>query len=121
VIALETLFEPAAADGLRAHYDLLLGEQRFSARVGDGRLKLARANRADPDATIASDPRTLASVLWHGRSLDDALSAGAITISGSRPAAERLLALFPAPVPPPVGTGPVGTGPVGTGPVGGDS
>ena len=52
---------------------------------------------AAPDATIATDPGTLATVLWHGRRLSDALRAGDVAIEGSRAAARRLLGLFPLP------------------------
>jgi DNA-binding HxlR family transcriptional regulator len=36
ILALRTLFDPRAADGLRASYELRLGEQRFHARVAGG-------------------------------------------------------------------------------------
>jgi hypothetical protein len=42
---------------------------------------------------IESDPATLATVLWHGRRLDEE----GVTISGSRAAAKRFLKLFPLP------------------------
>ena len=97
MLALRTLFDPAAADGLSARYELRLGEHRFHAHVGDGRLDLARASTEDPDAIIETDPGTLSAVLWHGRRLADARPAGAIKIDGSRPAVERFLRLFPPP------------------------
>lgn len=99
VLALKTLFDPAAAAGLEAAYELRLGEHSFGVRVGDRRLELSRTEVEGPDATIEADPATLAAVLWHGRALDDALSAGAITLGGNRRAVEFLLTLFPVPVP----------------------
>src|SRR5215218_6442139 len=95
VIALKTLFEPSAADGFAGRYELRLGEQSFRAEVADGRLALARGAAEDPDAVIASEPGTLAAVLWHGRALGDAERSGAVTIGGSRRAATRFLRLFP--------------------------
>jgi DNA-binding HxlR family transcriptional regulator len=99
IIALRTLFDPAAADGLDATVELHLGEQRFGARVERGRLELARGPAEDPDATIRTDPGTLASVLWHGRSLTEAQRAGDVEIEGSKPALRRFLGLFPPPQP----------------------
>ncbi len=99
VLALETLFDPTAADGLSAGYELRLGEYRFHARVSGGRLELGRGDADRPDATIAGDPGTLSAVLWHGRSLARALRSGTIALQGDRVAAERFLALFPAPRP----------------------
>src|SRR5919106_1845256 len=97
ILALRTLFDPAAADGLTASYELRLGDQRFHARVADGRLEVARGSADDPDASIDTDTGTLSALLWHGRRLPEALRARDIAIEGSRPAVERFLRLFPLP------------------------
>jgi DNA-binding HxlR family transcriptional regulator len=97
ILALRTLFDPAAADGLNASYELRLGDQRFHARVADGRLEVARGSAGDPDASIDTDTGTLSALLWHGRRLPAALRARDIAIEGSRPAVERFLRLFPLP------------------------
>jgi DNA-binding HxlR family transcriptional regulator len=97
VIALKSLFAPAAADGMAATYELRLGEQRFRLDVADGRIEIARGSAPAPDATLETDPGTLASVLWHGRKLDEARRAGDHAIGGDRAAVTRLLALFPLP------------------------
>jgi DNA-binding HxlR family transcriptional regulator len=96
-IALKSLFAPSATDGLPATYELRLGEDRFRAEIAGGRFGIARGSARAPDATIESDPATLATVLWHGRRLRDAQRAGRITITGSEEAAERFLAMFPLP------------------------
>jgi len=101
VIALKTLFEPAAADRLNATYELRFGDQRFVARVAEGRLAIARGGASMPDSMIATDPGTLSAVLWHGRRLRDAERAGEIEIQGSRSAVRRFLGLFPLPEPAP--------------------
>jgi DNA-binding HxlR family transcriptional regulator len=97
VIALMTTFDPAAADGLDATYELQLGGQRFRARVAGGRFDVARGQEREPDATIETDPGTLAGMLWHGRRLADGLRSGEVGIDGSRPAVTRFLRLFPLP------------------------
>ena len=99
VLALKTLFDPAAAGDLGATYELRLGQHRFHARVDRGRLELARGEAPAPDATIESDTATLSAVLWHGRRLADALRSGDVEIGGSRPAARRFLRLFPLDAP----------------------
>jgi DNA-binding HxlR family transcriptional regulator len=100
ILALRTLFDPSAADGLSASYELRFGEQRFHARVADGRLEVARGAADDPDASIETDTGTLSALLWHGRRLPEALRARDIAIEGSRPAVERFLRLFPLPASP---------------------
>src|SRR4051794_22129046 len=71
-IALKTVFDPGAAEGLSAEYELRLDGQPFRIRVADGGLELARGSAERPDATIATDPATLSAVLWHGRKLAEA-------------------------------------------------
>ena len=99
VIALKSLFAPGAADGPAASYELRLGEQRFAIDVVDRRIEVARGAASAPGAIIETDPGTLASVLWHGRELDEARRAGDLAIEGDRRAATRFLALFPLPTP----------------------
>ena len=43
---------------------------------------------------LRTDPRTLATLLWHGGSLAGALSDGTAELSGSRRTATRFLGLF---------------------------
>jgi DNA-binding HxlR family transcriptional regulator len=99
VIALKSLFAPRGADGRAASYELRLGEQRFRLDIADGRIEVERGAAPAPDATIETDPGTLAAVLWHGRDLDEARRAGDVAIEGDRRAVTRFLALFPLPTP----------------------
>jgi DNA-binding HxlR family transcriptional regulator len=89
MIALKTMFDPAAADGLQAGYAVRLGESEYDVRVADGRLEIRRGTAEQPDATIETDPATLAAVVWHGRPVGD------LEISGRRPLVRRFLRLFP--------------------------
>ena len=97
VIALKSLFAPAAADAQAASYELRLGEQRFRLDMADGRIEIARGSAPAPDAIIETDPGTLASVLWHGRKLDEARRAGDLAVEGDCRAVTRFLGLFPLP------------------------
>jgi DNA-binding HxlR family transcriptional regulator len=98
VLAMRTMFSPEAAKGLRATYQLRLGEERFHAKVGGGRFEIEAGEVKDPDTTIhAADHMSLVDVVFNGRSLGDALDAGEIGIEGDRKAAERYVNLFPLP------------------------
>jgi DNA-binding HxlR family transcriptional regulator len=99
VLALRTMFDPRAADGLRASYELRLGEDRFRAVVADGHLEVVRGDAERPDATIETDPGTLAALVFKGRQLDEALRFGDLKLEGDRPAVARFLTLFPLPEP----------------------
>ena len=91
VIALITTFDPAAADGRDETYELRLDEQPFRLRVAGGRLDAARGSADRPDPLIATDPATLAQVLWHGGKLSQ------FEIEGDKDAAKRFVKLFPLP------------------------
>ena len=97
VLAMRTLFDSSAAGGLDATLELRLGDQRFRARVSDGELELDRGFAERADATIETDPETLAELLWQGRDLGDALRSGQVQIEGDRQVVERYLDLFPLP------------------------
>ena len=91
VIALKTMFDPAAADGLDKRYELRLNEQRFRLDIADGRLEAVRGPNDEADATIEADVGTLATVLWHGG------AAGDLTTTGDARAVKRFLRLFRPP------------------------
>jgi DNA-binding HxlR family transcriptional regulator len=97
ILSFRTMFDPRIANGLRASYELHLGEDRFRAVVADGRFEVERRSVDRPDAIIESYPATLAALVYEGCSLDEALRSGDIKIEGDRSAVERFLGLFPLP------------------------
>jgi DNA-binding HxlR family transcriptional regulator len=99
VLALRARFDPGAAHGLRASYELRIGEDRFRIEVADDHIEAARGSAHRADATIDTDPDTLNAVLWKGRPLAGAQRSGRMTIEGDKTAVERFVALFPTPEP----------------------
>jgi DNA-binding HxlR family transcriptional regulator len=98
VLAMRTMFSPDAAKGLRATYQLHLGEQPFAAKVSRGEFEIEAGVAKDPDATIrAAEHMNLVDVVFNERSLGEALEAGELEIEGDRKAAERYVNLFPLP------------------------
>jgi DNA-binding HxlR family transcriptional regulator/putative sterol carrier protein len=97
ILALRARFDARAADGLRAGYELRLGEDRFRVHVADGQLDVARGDAEQPDATISTDPDTISAVLWGGQSLAAARRARTLTVDGDAAAAKRFVELFPLP------------------------
>jgi DNA-binding HxlR family transcriptional regulator len=92
VLALKTLFEPARVDELSGRtFELRLGEDVFTLRVGERELEAVRGSAGDATATIATEPGILQRILWHGSSP----RADGLEIAGDRRAAERFLRLFP--------------------------
>jgi DNA-binding HxlR family transcriptional regulator len=97
VLALRSLFDRSAAQGLEEEYELRLDGQRFRARVSRGKLDVARGGADDPATTIVTDTATFAALLWQGTKIADAIEAGDAEVEGSRRAAARFLRLFPLP------------------------
>ena len=99
VLSFRTMFAPHTAEGLRASYELRLGEDVFMAVVDDGRFEIARASAEKVDATIETDAATLAALVYEDRELAEALRAGEVKIEGDEAAVERFVRLFPLPEP----------------------
>jgi DNA-binding HxlR family transcriptional regulator/putative sterol carrier protein len=99
ILALRARFDSGTAHGLRAGYELRLGEDRFRIEVADDQIEVARGDARQADATIDTDPDTLNAVLWGGWSLADAQRSGKMTIEGDKAAVERFVRLFPMPAP----------------------
>lgn len=100
VLSFRTMFDAGLAGGLEAAYELKIGEERFRARVFGGQFEIARGSAdGSPDATIETDPGTLAGLIYGGRPLAEALGSGDVSIGGDRGTVERFLTLFPLPKP----------------------
>jgi DNA-binding HxlR family transcriptional regulator len=99
ILALKTTFDPRAADGLRARYELRLGEDCFHAEIANGRIELARGSADHPDVTIETDSATLRGLVFGDRPPAEAMRSGALRLAGDQHAATHFLRLFPRPTP----------------------
>ncbi len=97
ILSFRTMFDPQAAEGLEASYELRLGEERFRVEVANGRFEIARGDAYRPDAIVEADPGTLATLVYEGGDLAEALRPGGLKIEGDRSAVERFLSLFRLP------------------------
>ncbi|MBV9165419.1 MAG: transcriptional regulator [Solirubrobacterales bacterium] len=98
ILALRSRFAPRA-DGLRAGYELRLGVDRFRIEIAGAEIEISRDADDRVDATVDTDPDTLASVLWGGQPLRTAQRSGKMKIEGDKKAVERFMRLFPIPTP----------------------
>jgi hypothetical protein len=100
VLAMRTMFSPEVAKGLRATYQLHLGEDRFHTRVGGGRFRIEAGEIKNPDATISTtDHMNLVDVVFNDRSLAQAELSGELEAKGNKRAVARFVELFPLPDP----------------------
>ncbi|HKB50838.1 MAG TPA: winged helix-turn-helix transcriptional regulator [Solirubrobacterales bacterium] len=112
VLALRSLFDPEAAAGLEASYELRLGDERFHVDVAGGELELGRGAPAEPAAAIETDPGTLAALLTGQLPLEQALESGTARVEGGKKEVRRFLGLFPMPEPCPAGRQDAPAGPL---------
>jgi len=99
ILSFRTMFDPLAAEGLEASYELRLGEDRFRAEVADGRFEIARGEAEQPAAIIETEAGTLAALVYGDRQLAEAVCSGDLQIEGDWSAVERFLGLFSLPEP----------------------
>jgi DNA-binding HxlR family transcriptional regulator len=90
VLALKASFQPAKADGLDAAYELWLADVPFEISVKDGEFVAEHGEAENPDARVSSDAGSVASVVFGGRPLLEAVEAGDVAIDGSRRAVNAL-------------------------------
>ena len=103
ILSFRTMFDPHAAEGLTASYELRLGEESFRAVIDEGRFEIERGVADRPDATIETDAGTLAALVYEGHELAGALRSGDVRIEGDTEVAACFLSLFPLPEPAAVG------------------
>jgi DNA-binding HxlR family transcriptional regulator len=99
ILSFRTMFDPGAAEGLEAVYELIMGEDRFRAEVEGGSFEVERGSAERPDATIEAESTTLAELVYQDRRLAEALRSRDVKIEGDEAAVERFLTLFPLPEP----------------------
>ena len=90
-IALQTMLDPALAQGMSARLGFKLGEASYVAHLHDGVLYVRRRAIADVDLVVTAAPAELAAVIYGGAPLET------IGIEGDMALARRFIALFPLP------------------------
>jgi DNA-binding HxlR family transcriptional regulator/putative sterol carrier protein len=102
VVALRAGFQPRAARGLRATYELRVGDVVVHARVAGGRLDAGEGPADEPDVVLESDA-TLKRVMAGELTIDEALASGRLRAEGNRallgPLLERFAGVFALPAP----------------------
>lgn len=74
-----------------------MGAERFVALVDADGIAINREEPEGMEAVIATDPMTLASVVYGGRPVSDAEAAGTLTVEGDHAVFEHFITLFPLP------------------------
>jgi DNA-binding HxlR family transcriptional regulator len=97
MVALEATFDPRASAGMRASYELRLGDERFAIDIDHGTIEITRGRPRRPDAIIDAAPAILRAIVFGDRPLEGA----PIELSGDKRAAKAFFRLFSRPAPRP--------------------
>ena len=99
MLSLRTMFNGQAAGDCSGRIVLKMGEETFFWVREQGVVDIGRGDLASPDAVVAGSPSAIASVIYAGRQLDDAIASGDLRVEGDRDLVSRLPACFPLPEP----------------------
>ncbi|WP_378735623.1 winged helix-turn-helix transcriptional regulator [Nocardia brasiliensis] len=102
IVSLRTHFKPERAAGVRADYDLHFtgpdsGTDEFHAVVADGVLTITRGASGNAPTAIHTTVAAFVAVVYDGRSMADAITAGFTEITGDTAAAEQFTTFFELP------------------------
>ncbi len=97
MLSLRTMFSPAAAQGASGRLNLLLSGQGFFWTLAEGQVNIGRGELAEADATLAGAPTAVASIVYGGRPIEDAIAAGDLQAEGDLDLVRRLPSFFPLP------------------------
>lgn len=88
MLSFRTMISAERAAGFEGRIGFRFGDETYLARVGEGRIEVARDDLSDADAIITAEPTALAAVVYGGAPLD------LIVIDGDGKLAKRFLGLF---------------------------
>ena len=97
ILSMRTMFSPQAARDFKARLQFDLDGSRFRVVIAQERMELEPGNLADADATVECNPNVLASIIYEGRKLSQAVQSGDLIIKGDKSAVKRFTILFPLP------------------------
>lgn len=96
LLALRATFRPEAARGLKASYELRLGEIVVHMRVDKGALVVAEGPLPDADLALDTD-MTLRRLMTGELGPGEAIKSGSVRVTGSRDLLERFVEIFHIP------------------------
>ena len=92
-IALRTIFHPEAARGLKAGYELRVGDIVIHARVHNKKVEVAKGPLPSPDLIIETGP-AMKAMLAREITPAEAIKGGSVRITGNRELLERFAEMF---------------------------
>jgi DNA-binding HxlR family transcriptional regulator len=97
LLALKTVFDPAASAAVDAVFALGVDGDWFGVTVAGGSIDIAHGRSARPAVTVETDAATLRSVAFGREPIATAERDGRLTVDGDQELAERFTRMFPVP------------------------
>jgi len=97
MLSFRTMISAERSAGVAATVGFRFGLESFVGVVANGDIAIRRGEPEGADLVITGDPVSLASVVYGGRPLEDAESAGVLSLSGDRALFARFATWFPLP------------------------
>lgn len=101
MISFKAMLDPTLSKGLQALYQFEFGNDSFLVNIQNSKTAVSRGHSQNPDITIQTDHNTLASLVYGGASLEDAIHSKALAFTGDKQKLETFLMLYPFPKPAP--------------------
>ena len=92
--AARSLFDPEAARGVTAEYELRADGELVAIRVEDGELDVRASAADDPQLVLETDPATLLELVSGDLSPAEAVASGRARVDGDAAELDRFVALF---------------------------
>jgi len=93
-VAMRGVYDPQAAAGVTATYEVRIDDLVFEVRVADGRLTTSEGRVRNPDVILTMDVETLNALMFHTLTPPAAVASGRVEIDkGDLKALERFVAI----------------------------
>jgi hypothetical protein len=97
MLSFRTMIDRSRSGAVNRTIGFQLGDESFVARVDAGGIAIRRGDPVEADVIFVSDPVTMASIVYGGRPIEDAETAGMLAVKGDKTLAARFVTLFPLP------------------------
>ena len=97
MLSFRTMHAPDRIGDLAATIGFRIGEQRFVARIANGRVHAERGDPESADAIFTGSPEAIAGAVYGGVPFAALAAAGALQVEGDQALARRFATLFPLP------------------------
>lgn len=97
MLSFRTMIDRSRSGAVDRTIGFQLGDEGFVARVDAEGIVIRRGDPTEADSLFISDPVTMASIIYGGRPIEDAQTAGTLALKGDTELAKRFVTLFPLP------------------------